>query len=487
MRAAARERGRRWRSSTFPSPERRRPGASSCDPRRGICGSDFHYFMATWARRPTTISTAHPGARVLRDRRGRRSGLPARARLGPASRGLARDRLRILPRLRARARQRVRADPPDRHPPRWRTAGARLHPGHPGLPGDGHGCAARHSSSPCRSRCARSCAVASRRATRAGVGAEHRTGHCDRSARPGRARLTVDRIARGSSAEGRRARPRAVGAGRPSRRARADGEAAGSRGRGRGDRRAGTDAGGGRAVAQTARGVVVGLSTHEVPLRPGHAAGSASSTCSASAPPAPRTSRRLSPSSRAAAPGSSPDHTRVRARGSTRPRSPSQSTTRRGDEGAGARRMSVDPAAVERAPLRRPRQARRRRGGRRRCLGLAAAEVLAECGARVTHADIRAERLAEAAPRLRRECDVRTAVVDVTDDSSVRSAFADAAAGYGSMDLRLRERRDRRGAWLCESRRAGLHTVRGRHPGGACSTSTSTASSRQFRAAAGVG
>jgi NAD(P)-dependent dehydrogenase (short-subunit alcohol dehydrogenase family) len=97
--------------------------------------------------------------------------------------------------------------------------------------------------------------------------------------------------------------------------------------------------------------------------------------------------------------------------------------------------MSVDPAAVT-ARLFDVRGRRAVVTGAASGLGLAAAEVLAECGARVTLADVHAERLAEAAGRLSEGgCDVRTAVVDVTDDSSVRSAFADAAAAYGGIDI----------------------------------------------------
>jgi NAD(P)-dependent dehydrogenase (short-subunit alcohol dehydrogenase family) len=97
--------------------------------------------------------------------------------------------------------------------------------------------------------------------------------------------------------------------------------------------------------------------------------------------------------------------------------------------------MSVDPAAV----LSRLFDVRGRRAlvtGAASGLGLAAAEVLAECGARVTLLDIQSDRLAEQAERLSsRGCDVRTAVVDVTDDAAVRSAFADAAGTYGGLDI----------------------------------------------------
>jgi len=69
-------------------------------------------------------------------------------------------------------------------------------------------------------------------------------------------------------------------------------------------------------------------------------------------------------------------------------------------------------------------------------LGLAITEVLAECGARVTLADVDAERLDEVAAALAsRGCDVRTARVDVTDDASVRAAFDGAATAYGGIDI----------------------------------------------------
>jgi NAD(P)-dependent dehydrogenase (short-subunit alcohol dehydrogenase family) len=66
-------------------------------------------------------------------------------------------------------------------------------------------------------------------------------------------------------------------------------------------------------------------------------------------------------------------------------------------------------------------------------LGLAVAEVLADCGARVTLADVEGEQLAAVAAEL--TGDVRTAVVDVSDDDAVRSAFAEAVAAHGGLDI----------------------------------------------------
>ncbi|HET6173232.1 MAG TPA: SDR family NAD(P)-dependent oxidoreductase [Gaiellales bacterium] len=97
--------------------------------------------------------------------------------------------------------------------------------------------------------------------------------------------------------------------------------------------------------------------------------------------------------------------------------------------------MSIEPGAVT-ARLFDVRGSRALVTGAASGLGLAVAEVLAECGARVTLADIHAERLVDEAGRLSAGgCEVRTAVVDVTDDASVRSAFADAAGTYGGLDV----------------------------------------------------
>jgi NAD(P)-dependent dehydrogenase (short-subunit alcohol dehydrogenase family) len=69
-------------------------------------------------------------------------------------------------------------------------------------------------------------------------------------------------------------------------------------------------------------------------------------------------------------------------------------------------------------------------------LGFAMAEVLAECGARVTLADIAEERLAQSTGRLlERGCDVRPFVVDVADEASVQALFDDALAERGGVDV----------------------------------------------------
>ena len=69
-------------------------------------------------------------------------------------------------------------------------------------------------------------------------------------------------------------------------------------------------------------------------------------------------------------------------------------------------------------------------------LGLAIAEVLADCGARVTLADVHAEHLEEATAVLAaRGCDVRAAVTDVTEDASVRALFDGAQAAFGGLDI----------------------------------------------------
>jgi NAD(P)-dependent dehydrogenase (short-subunit alcohol dehydrogenase family) len=97
--------------------------------------------------------------------------------------------------------------------------------------------------------------------------------------------------------------------------------------------------------------------------------------------------------------------------------------------------MSVDPGAV----TSRLFDVRGRRAvvtGAASGLGLAIAEVLADCGASVTLADIEAERLElAAAPLAARGCDVRTAHVDVTGAGSVRALFDGASAAHGGIDI----------------------------------------------------
>ena len=69
-------------------------------------------------------------------------------------------------------------------------------------------------------------------------------------------------------------------------------------------------------------------------------------------------------------------------------------------------------------------------------LGFAMAEVLAECGARVTLADIHAERLEDATARLvDRGCDARGVVVDVRDEAAVDALFEDVVEAQGGVDV----------------------------------------------------
>ena len=69
-------------------------------------------------------------------------------------------------------------------------------------------------------------------------------------------------------------------------------------------------------------------------------------------------------------------------------------------------------------------------------LGLAIAEVLADCGARVTLADVDEARVAtEAAQLAVRGGDVRTAVVDVADPEAVRGLFRDVVEVQGGVDV----------------------------------------------------
>ena len=97
--------------------------------------------------------------------------------------------------------------------------------------------------------------------------------------------------------------------------------------------------------------------------------------------------------------------------------------------------MSSDPGAVT-SRLFDVRGSRAVVTGAASGLGLAIAEVLADCGARVTLADIDDERLGAAAAALAaRGGDVRTTVADVTDADSVRALFDGALAAYGGIDV----------------------------------------------------
>ena len=69
-------------------------------------------------------------------------------------------------------------------------------------------------------------------------------------------------------------------------------------------------------------------------------------------------------------------------------------------------------------------------------LGFAMAEVLAECGARVTLADIHEERLAASTERLaERGCDVRGVVTDVRDEDAVDALVGGVVAEQGGVDV----------------------------------------------------
>ncbi len=69
-------------------------------------------------------------------------------------------------------------------------------------------------------------------------------------------------------------------------------------------------------------------------------------------------------------------------------------------------------------------------------IGLAVAEVLATCGARVTLADADAEGVARETARLAGEgADVRSAVVDVADPAAVDTVLREAAEAHGSLDV----------------------------------------------------
>jgi NAD(P)-dependent dehydrogenase (short-subunit alcohol dehydrogenase family) len=69
-------------------------------------------------------------------------------------------------------------------------------------------------------------------------------------------------------------------------------------------------------------------------------------------------------------------------------------------------------------------------------LGFAMAEVLAECGAQVTLADVAEERLAASTETLRsRGFDVRSFVVDVSDEDRVQALFDDVMEEQGGVDV----------------------------------------------------
>jgi len=69
-------------------------------------------------------------------------------------------------------------------------------------------------------------------------------------------------------------------------------------------------------------------------------------------------------------------------------------------------------------------------------LGFAMAEVLADCGAHVTLADIDEGRLAASTQRLAERGDrVRSFVVDVRDEAQVQALFDDVAAAEGGVDV----------------------------------------------------
>lgn len=69
-------------------------------------------------------------------------------------------------------------------------------------------------------------------------------------------------------------------------------------------------------------------------------------------------------------------------------------------------------------------------------LGFAMAEVLAECGARVTLADIDEERLAASTERLRtRGLDAHASIVDVGDEHAVQALFDAVIAEQGGVDV----------------------------------------------------
>ncbi len=69
-------------------------------------------------------------------------------------------------------------------------------------------------------------------------------------------------------------------------------------------------------------------------------------------------------------------------------------------------------------------------------LGFAMAEVLAECGARVTLADVAEDRLAASAEALRaRGLDARASVTDVADEDAVQVLLDEVVAEHGGVDV----------------------------------------------------
>ncbi len=69
-------------------------------------------------------------------------------------------------------------------------------------------------------------------------------------------------------------------------------------------------------------------------------------------------------------------------------------------------------------------------------LGFAMAEVLADCGAHVTLADIDAERVEAMTSKLvERGASARSFVVDVSDETQVQALIADAVAAEGGLDI----------------------------------------------------
>jgi NAD(P)-dependent dehydrogenase (short-subunit alcohol dehydrogenase family) len=69
-------------------------------------------------------------------------------------------------------------------------------------------------------------------------------------------------------------------------------------------------------------------------------------------------------------------------------------------------------------------------------LGFATAQVLADCGARVTLADVDGPRLEESTRRLLRDdAEARSVVADVRDEGAVQALFDDVVAAQGGVDV----------------------------------------------------